>query len=68
MVFDVHSEKLRSIVEQDGKAALVLFYGNWCSDCRAFKPTWDRWNKGRAGPIYAVEILRGGKEWRLGNR
>ena len=63
-MLDVHSEKLRSIVEEDGKSALVLFYGNWCGDCGAFKPTWDLWNKSKIGPIYAVEVLRGGKEWK----
>jgi len=30
----------------------------------AFKPTWDTWNKAKTGPIFKVEIQRGGKEWR----
>jgi len=64
LALDVHSEKLRSIVEEERRSALILFFGNWCGDCRAFKPTWDRWNKSKIGHIYAVEVLRGGKEWK----
>jgi len=59
----ISSDRLRSIVLRGRKDALVLFSGEWCPDCRRFEPTWDEWTKGRAGPIYAVEVERDGPEW-----
>lgn len=64
MVEEVSFDRLRTIIEKDGQAALVLFAGEWCGDCNAFNPTWTAWNKDRKGPIFEVEIRRGGKEWR----
>jgi len=64
MVEGVSFEKLRSIIARDGQVALVLFAGDWCGDCRVFIPTWDAWNKDKTGPIFKVNIRRGGKEWR----
>ena len=61
---EVNFEKLRNIVAKDGQAALVLFSGTWCGDCKAFKPSWDNWSNAKTGPIFKVEIQRGGKEWR----
>jgi len=61
---EVNLEKLRSIVAKDDQAALVFFAGNWCGDCIAFKQTWDIWNKAKTGPIFKIEIQRGGREWR----
>jgi thiol-disulfide isomerase/thioredoxin len=61
---EVNFEKLRNIVAKDGQAALVLFSGTWCGDCKAFKPSWDNWRNAKTGSIFKVEIQRGGREWR----
>jgi thiol-disulfide isomerase/thioredoxin len=61
---EVSFDKLSNIITKDGQAALVLFAGNWCGDCKVFKPTWDAWNKAKTGPIFKIEVQRGGKEWR----
>ena len=60
---EVDSPGLRDIIEHGADSALVLFYGDWCSDCRSFEPLWDKWTAGRSGPIFMVAVSRGGKEW-----
>jgi len=51
-------------VREERKDALVLFFGNWCIDCRESKPAWEAWTDSKAGPIFMVEIMRGDPEWR----
>jgi thioredoxin-like negative regulator of GroEL len=60
----IDSKGLAKKVRTDRESALVLFSGEWCKDCRAFKPVWDAWTEGRAGPIYTVEVGRAGREWK----
>ncbi len=64
MLRKVDSETLDQEVIAGGKDALVLFHGDWCSDCRAFRPTWDTWVKGKKCAIFELEVGRGSKEWR----
>ncbi len=59
----VDSKTLDRIVVRDAKDAVVLFHGDWCSDCRAFRPTWDRWTKGRDGDVHELEVGKGSPEW-----
>jgi len=59
----VVSSELSRIVKTEKKPALVLFYGDWCIDCRNFKPTWDKWCEGKPGSILMIEVQRGGPEW-----
>ncbi len=61
---EIKSDKLARIVTEERKAALVLFYGDWCIDCRESKPTWNSWKDGRTGPIYMVHVMRGDPEWK----
>ena len=63
MAIAVSSEELNRIIFDERKAALVLFSGNWCPDCADFKPTWLAWSKNKEGPIYILEVPRGGAEW-----
>ena len=51
-------------MREERKDALVLFFGNWCIDCRESKPAWEAWTDSKAGPIFMVEIMRGDPEWR----
>ena len=60
----IESEELAAIIIRDKKPALVLFHGSWCVDCKAFEPTWNRWISGKRGPIFRIEVPRGGKEWK----
>ena len=64
MLTCIESEELTAIIRKDKKPALVLFHGSWCIDCKAFEPTWIRWISGKRGPIFGVEVPRGGKEWK----
>ena len=64
MAKEIKSNKLARIVREERKAALVLFFGNWCIDCRESKPTWEAWTDSRAGPIFMVEIMRGDPGWK----
>lgn len=41
----------------------MLFQGEWCPDCRAFKPIWERWCRDRKGPVFTIEVPRGAREW-----
>jgi thiol-disulfide isomerase/thioredoxin len=59
----VDSATLDRIVIGGGADALVLFYGDWCQDCLAFRPTWNRWVKGRKATIYELEVGKGSPEW-----
>ncbi len=61
---EIKSNSLTRIVREERKAALVLFFGNWCIDCRESKPTWDAWTKTRDGPAFTLEIMRGDPEWK----
>lgn len=61
---EIDSSDLRGLVDRSGSTALVLFHGGWCGDCRAFRPAWDRWCAGKKGPVFMVEVMRGGSEWR----
>lgn len=63
MVRNVSSNELKGIILMEKKPAMVLFTGAWCVDCTAFKPTWERWNKARDGPVYVLEIKRGDTAW-----
>lgn len=63
IVRKINSRDLDVKIREKREKALVLFYGNWCQDCREFKPLWEDWTKGKTGPIFAVEIVRGGPEW-----
>lgn len=60
---EVSLKELRRIVSEEESTALVLFRGSWCSDCSAFDPVWKAWTKDRKGPIFEVEVAKGGKEW-----
>jgi thioredoxin-like negative regulator of GroEL len=64
LVKEIESNRLAKIVREEHKPALALFFGDWCIDCRQFKPTWDAWTERRAGPIFTVEIMRGDPEWK----
>ncbi len=64
MTSKIDSRELAKRVRTDREPALVLFSGEWCKDCRAFKPKWDEWTAVRAGPIYTVEVGRAGREWK----
>lgn len=59
----IESDKLAAVIRMAKKPALVLFTGEWCGDCRAFEPVWNRWVSGRIGSIYEVEVSREGDEW-----
>lgn len=60
----VDSAALDRMVIGGEEDAMVLFYGEWCSDCREFRPTWDRWAKKRKGAIYELEVGKASPEWR----
>ncbi len=62
MITCLKSSELKSTVKQK-KSALVLFSGNWCPDCRNFKPIWNKWTSEKVGPIYEIDTPRGGSEW-----
>lgn len=61
---EIDSTELKRTVEQNAKGMIVLFQGNWCGDCKAFKPTWDHWSAGKKQVLLMVEVMRGGREWR----
>lgn len=63
MVSEVSLSGLQKLVSEERKTAFVLFWGDWCPDCTAFRPIWSAWSKGRKGPIYEVEVEKGGNEW-----
>lgn len=63
-VQDITSGYLGRVVRTDRKGAMVLFSGKWCSDCVAFRLTWDTWTAGKEGPIYRLEVPRAGREWK----
>ena len=67
MTREIDSKALAQMVRVKKDPALVLFYGNWCGDCREFKPAWVEWTARRDGPIFTVEVLRGGPEWKEWN-
>ena len=60
---EITSSELRECVDRPDGVAVVLFHGSWCGDCRVFRPTWDRWCTGKKGPVFIMEILKGGREW-----
>ena len=64
MASEISLSKLRKLVREERKTALVLFRGSWCSDCIAFGPVWKAWTGGRKGPIFEVEVARGSKAWK----
>ncbi|OGS56727.1 MAG: hypothetical protein A3K60_02570 [Euryarchaeota archaeon RBG_19FT_COMBO_56_21] len=63
MVQNVTSGELKRFVFSDKKPAMILFTGSWCVDCTAFRPTWERWNLGKSGPVFVLEIKRGDAAW-----
>ncbi|MCU0860662.1 MAG: thioredoxin family protein [Thermoplasmata archaeon] len=63
MLRKVDSGTLDQEVIAGGKDALVLFHGDWCSDCRAFRPTWDRWARKLKGAVYELEVGKASPEW-----
>lgn len=63
MVKRITSAELRKHLK-GSEAALVLFQGDWCPDCRAFRPAWEVWCRDREGPIFSIEVLRGASEWK----
>jgi len=60
----IDSKELALIIRKDKEPALVLFHGSWCGDCEAFEPVWNRWISEKRGPIFRIEVPRGGKEWK----
>lgn len=60
----VTSAELDDIVRKDKQTVITLFFGNWCIDCRNFKPIWEKWVGRRREQILMVEVLRGGPEWK----
>ncbi len=64
MPITIESVELAGIIRKGKKPALVLFHGSWCGDCKAFEPVWNRWISGKSGPIFRIEVLRGGEEWK----
>lgn len=64
MATTIDTDKLAKIVRKERKPALVLFFGRWCVDCKAFEPTWTKWNTRKSGPIFEVEIERGDEAWK----
>jgi len=64
MLTDVSSTELRRLVLETKGVATVLFSGAWCPDCKEFRPTWEQWAKGTAGPLFKLEIPKGGAEWK----
>ncbi len=63
MHVSISSADLARLVIADKKTAVVLFSGEWCPDCREFKPRWEGWS-GKQKGVYAVEVPRGGREWK----
>ena len=57
------SDSLRKLVSNDKKPAIVLFTGDWCPDCRAFKPVWDAWVMRHRDLARQVHVPRDGDEW-----
>jgi thioredoxin-like negative regulator of GroEL len=64
MVKRVDSKELDRLVREERRPAVVLFFGDWCGDCRNFKPIWDSWIRDRKDSLFTVEVLRGGPEWK----
>lgn len=62
-VRNITSGYLGRVVRTDRKGVMVLFSSEWCSDCAAFKVTWDNWIAGREGPFYRLEVPMKGREW-----
>ena len=62
-VTGISSAKLAGVVRSRRMPAVVLFPGAWCPDCKRFDPTWNMWTSSRSGPMYAVDVPRGGSEW-----
>ncbi len=63
MAIRMSSSTLRQKLQAEDSVAVVLFSGEWCPDCRMFKPTWDQWAAGKSVPTYVVDVPRGGSEW-----
>ena len=59
----VTSSELDTIVRKKRQPATILFFGDWCVDCRLFRPVWESWSKRQKDTILMVEVLRGGPEW-----
>jgi thioredoxin-like negative regulator of GroEL len=59
----ITSAELDKIVRKEKQTAIVLFFGDWCIDCRNFKPTWEQWIGRCKEKVLMVEVLRGGQEW-----
>lgn len=64
MTKKITSADLKKMLKNREGNALVLFQGDWCPDCRAFKPAWELWCRDRSGPIFSIEVLRGAAEWK----
>jgi thiol-disulfide isomerase/thioredoxin len=60
----ITSADLDQIVRKDKRTAIALFFGNWCVDCRNFKPVWEEWVGRCKERVLMVEVLRGGQEWK----
>jgi thioredoxin-like negative regulator of GroEL len=60
----ITSAELDKIVRKEKQPAIILFFGNWCIDCRNFKPIWEVWIGLRKETILMAEVLRGGPEWK----
>ncbi len=56
MVKDVSSKDLRTLVVTERKPAIVLFSAEWCGDCLAFKPLWNKWARAHKGPLYKLDV------------
>jgi len=63
MSLSLTSDGLRKLVSNDKKPAIVLFTGDWCPDCKAFKPIWDAWVIGHRDLARHVHVPRDGDEW-----
>ena len=62
MVTHISSEQLRKLVNER-KPAVVLFSGEWCGDCVAFKPLWTHWIKRHPGNVYQLELANRDATW-----
>lgn len=63
MAEKIGTQDLRKLL-RNRETVIVLFSGEWCPDCRGFKPTWDTWRTGKAVKLHVLDVPRGGAEWK----
>jgi thioredoxin-like negative regulator of GroEL len=59
----IDPQALKKLVMSEKGSAVVLFTGEWCPDCKAFKHTWQAWARSKDGPVFQVDVARGSQLW-----